>query len=92
MRDKKRINKFKNYTLDNETSTILEETMKENIITFEYVPPNQHRCNAVERAIRTFKNHMLALWLFVTKTFHLDSVIDYCNNTNQRSTCYETLG
>ena len=27
---------------------------------YELVPPHQHRCNATERAIRTFKNHFLA--------------------------------
>lgn len=29
-------------------------------ITFELVPPHQHRRNATERAIRTYENHLLA--------------------------------
>ena len=29
-------------------------------MTFELVPPNQHRRNTAERAIRTFKNHLLS--------------------------------
>ena len=34
--------------------------VKDNNVTFELVPPHQHRRNAAERAIRTYKNHVLA--------------------------------
>lgn len=46
--------------LDNETSGVLEKFMREQRITMEFVPPNNHRANRAERAIQDFKNHMLS--------------------------------
>ena len=46
--------------LDNETSKVLIEAMKNENVTFELVSPHQHRRNAAERAIRTMKNYLLA--------------------------------
>ena len=48
------------YVLDNECSTQFKDILKSNDIEIELVPPHQHRRNAAERAIRTFKNHVLA--------------------------------
>ena len=50
----------KHYILDNECSAAFKTTLNSNEITFELVPPHQHRRNAAERAIRTFKNHFLS--------------------------------
>lgn len=52
--------KPKLHRLDNECSTILKDFMADNDITLQLVPPGQHRVNAAERAIRTFKNHFIA--------------------------------
>ena len=74
----------KHYTLDNETSITLETSMQDNGVTFEYVPPNQHRRNAAERAIRTFKNHMLAGLAICHKDFPLrewDRLLPQCELT-----------
>ena len=46
--------------MDNECSTAFKNALREKNITFELVPPDQHRRNAVERAIRNFKNNLLA--------------------------------
>lgn len=49
--------------LDNETSTdseVFKAFCAGNQITVNYVPPGNHRANKAERAIRTFKNHMIA--------------------------------
>lgn len=46
--------------LDNEASKILKNFMAKEDIDFQLVPPHVHRRNAAERAIRTFKNHMIA--------------------------------
>ena len=46
--------------MDNEFSAKFKNTLAENKLKYELVPPHQHRYNAVERAIRTFKNHFLA--------------------------------
>jgi hypothetical protein len=37
--------------VDNETSGVLEKFMREQNITMEFVPPNNHRANRAERAI-----------------------------------------
>ena len=50
----------KHFVLDNECSKDLKEALKKNGKTFERTPPNIHRRNAAERAIRTYKNHFLA--------------------------------
>ena len=49
-----------NYILDNEFSGALKEAITNANLSFELVPPHQHRRNAAERAIRTFKNHFVA--------------------------------
>ena len=48
------------YIMDNEASTKLKNCIVKNKITYQLTPPNMHRINAAERAIRTFKNHFLA--------------------------------
>ena len=46
--------------LDNETSKELQDYMKAENISFQYVAPHSKRRNAAERAIRTFKNHFVS--------------------------------
>ena len=48
------------YILDNEISNNLKLALTKYGITYQLVPPAQHRRNAAERAIRTFKNHFLS--------------------------------
>ena len=45
----------KYYILDNECSLVFKNALKEANVTFELVPPNQHRRNAAERVICTLK-------------------------------------
>jgi hypothetical protein len=47
-------------TLDNEASAALHNFFTVNDIAYQLVPPHCHRRNAVERAIRTFKEHFVA--------------------------------
>jgi hypothetical protein len=47
-------------TLDNEASTALKNFFTVNDIAYQLVPPHCHRCNAAERAIRTFKEHFVS--------------------------------
>lgn len=44
--------------LDNETSTLVENYFESVKVQLQYVPPNDHRSNRAERAIKSFKNHM----------------------------------
>jgi hypothetical protein len=46
--------------LDNEASTLLKMYLHQQNITFQLVPPYSHRRNAAERAIRSFKDHLIA--------------------------------
>jgi hypothetical protein len=47
-------------TLDNEASAALKNYFTINDIAYQLVPPHCHRRNAAERAIRTFKEHIVA--------------------------------
>jgi len=58
--------------LDNETSASLEKYCKDNSIALQYVAPHQHRANCAERAIRTFKNHFIAMLSVTDPEFPLD--------------------
>ena len=45
--------------MDNECPSDLKEAMKQYRIDFQLDPPQMHRRNAAERAIRTYKNHLI---------------------------------
>eukprot|EP00804_Cyclotella_cryptica_P013536 CCRYP_017241-RA/>CCRYP_017241-RA protein AED:0.47 eAED:0.47 QI:0/0/0/1/0/0/2/0/225 len=46
--------------LDNEASHAITEYLRRHDIKWQFVPPNEHRLNAAERAIQTFKNHFIS--------------------------------
>lgn len=58
-----------NFVLDNECSAELKAAMKKHKKQYELTPPNMHRRNAAERAIRTFKNHLMAGFATCDKDF-----------------------
>ena len=45
--------------LDNEISTAYKEEIRHTGMTYQLVPPDDHRRNLAERAIRTWKNHFV---------------------------------
>jgi hypothetical protein len=47
-------------TMDNEASAALKNYFTEKEMSYELVPPHNHRTNAAERAIRTFKEYFKA--------------------------------
>jgi saccharopine dehydrogenase-like NADP-dependent oxidoreductase len=49
------------YILDNEASNKLKKVLNKYDLTYQLVPPHVHQRNAAEHAIRTFKNHLLAI-------------------------------
>ena len=51
---------IRDVVLDNETSAALEVLFREKNIKFQYVPPGNKRSNRAERAIQTWRHHMLA--------------------------------
>ena len=48
------------FILDNETSGELLNAFQNNKVQYQLVPPDNHRRNAAERAIRTWKKHFIA--------------------------------
>lgn len=65
--------------LDNEASAELKQAINKQKIKFQLAPPNIHRRNAAERAIRTFKNHLIAGLASVDPDFPMhqwDKLID----------------
>jgi hypothetical protein len=55
--------------LDNEASQLLKTYLHEHNINFQLVPPYSHRWNASERAIRSFKDHLIAGIFSMGKAF-----------------------
>eukprot|EP00804_Cyclotella_cryptica_P028971 CCRYP_012389-RA/>CCRYP_012389-RA protein AED:0.32 eAED:0.32 QI:0/0/0/1/0/0/2/0/614 len=60
------------HILDNEASLAFRQAITANGCTFQLVPPHVHRCNAAERAIRTFKDHFLAVLAGTAPSFPAD--------------------
>jgi hypothetical protein len=46
--------------LDNEASKLLKTYLHQHNITFQLVTPYRHRLNTAERAIRSFKDHLIS--------------------------------
>jgi hypothetical protein len=57
------------HRLDNECSQELRDYFLRKQIQYQLAPPNDHRINAAERAIRTSKNHLGAGWFSVDDKF-----------------------
>jgi hypothetical protein len=51
-------------TLNNEASTSLKRFFTTNDVAYQLVSPHCHRRNSIERAIRTFKEHLCGRALF----------------------------
>lgn len=48
------------HIMDNEVSDLLRNYITQHNANYQIVAPHQHRANAAERAIRTFKNHFIS--------------------------------
>jgi hypothetical protein len=55
--------------LDNEASKMLKDYLYQQDITFQLVPTYSHRRNSAERAIRSFKDHLIAGLSSTDKSF-----------------------
>jgi hypothetical protein len=55
--------------LENEASKLLKTYLHQQNITFQLVPPYSHRRNSAERAIRSFKDHLIAGLCSTNKSF-----------------------
>jgi hypothetical protein len=63
--------------LDNEASKLLKDYLYQQDIAFQLVPPYSHIRNSAERAIRSFKDHLIAGLCSTDKSFpmHLWDII-----------------
>jgi hypothetical protein len=69
---------------DNKCSKTIKRYIREQNATIQLVEPDNHRVNAAERAIQTFKNHFIAGLATVDKNFPLqlwDELIPQCQDT-----------
>ena len=55
--------------MDNEASTGLKRYMTTRYMKYQLVEPHCHRANLAERAIQTFKNHLIAILCSTNKDF-----------------------
>ena len=72
------------YIIDNEASHELKAALKKKQLTYQLVPPHVHRRNAAERAIRTYKNHLLAILAGADKEYPVsewDRFLPQCEMT-----------
>jgi hypothetical protein len=60
------------HILDNEASKAFLQAITNNGCKYQLVPPHVHRRNRAERAIRTFKDHFIAILAGVAPTFPRD--------------------
>ena len=56
---------------DNECSAEFKAAIKSNQMTFQLVPPHDHRRNVAEKAIKTFKDHFVAVLCGADESFPL---------------------
>ena len=52
--------KPKLHVMDNEISKDIEQYITDQKTKIQFVEPHQHRVNAAERAIQTYKNHLVS--------------------------------
>jgi hypothetical protein len=59
------------HILDNECSAEMKATIMLNKMKLQLVPPHDHRCNLAKKAIRTFKDHFVAILCGADNAFPL---------------------
>jgi hypothetical protein len=51
----------KHQVLDNQASEAYKDAIRALDMTYQLVPPGDHRCNMAEKAIQTFKDHFIGV-------------------------------
>jgi hypothetical protein len=62
----------KEHILDNECSEDFKAAITTNNMTYQLVPPHNHRRNKAEKAVQTFKDHFVAILCGANKSFPLN--------------------
>jgi len=76
------------HKMDNETSHEVEKFIHGQQTHLQYTPPDMHRTNPAERAIRTWKNHFLVGITGLPKSF---PIANWCRLTKQCDTTLNML-
>ncbi len=79
---------LKHHCLDNECLAKFKECITKNGMMQELAPPDCHRQNIAERAIRMFKNHFISILSGVDARFPPPCGATLCNQWNLPSTYY----
>ena len=61
----------KRQVLDNEASSAYKQAIRESNMTYQLVPPGDHRRNVAEKAIQTWKDHFVAAISGTAESFSL---------------------
>jgi hypothetical protein len=77
------------HLLNSKCSTDFKEQIKLNQMKYQLVPPNNHRQNIAETAIKIFKAPSSASYAGVTNRSHYTYGIDFFLKQNIHSTCYD---
>ena len=59
------------HVLDNEAPKLHRDDVEASNSKCQLVPPNNHRRNVAERAIRTHKEHSIRVLIGIDTTFHM---------------------
>ena len=70
------------YVMDNKASTALKQEITKRRAKYLLVEPQNHRVNAAERAICTFKNHFIVGYALQTQPFQLLFGTHYSHKQN----------
>jgi hypothetical protein len=62
----------KEHILDNECSADFKAAITTNNMTYQLIPPHDHRRNKAEKAVQTFKDHFVAILCGANKSFPLN--------------------
>jgi hypothetical protein len=65
--------------LDNEASTAYKQAITDSGMTYQLVPPDDHRRNITEKAIQTWKDHFIAVISGTDNNFPSTSGANYCH-------------
>ena len=82
--------KPKLHVMDNECSKVIKTFIEnENNATLQFVEPHEHRVNAAERIIQTFKNNLFPDYAPSTNFSLCNFGVNCCNKLKSELTCYD---
>jgi hypothetical protein len=77
----------KHQILDNQASAEYKAAIEASSMTYELIPPEEHRRNMAEKAIQTFKDHFVSLVSLAVAPHPCQSIhdVNFCRKSNGNS-------